>query len=95
MFVRFIVTGLILILSGCNADTQENAACFVCSDQAPYARICDTQLGRLEIDGDVYSCNLYFGHTHKCESADRCCQQKGMVSNDHFQCVLPQGELMD
>ena len=53
----------------------------------PHARICNTQLGRLEFDGERYTCNLYFGASQLCESADHCCRKADLVVNESEQCV--------
>ena len=87
MNIRFIILALGVFCVGCETDTQPTPACYVCSDQMPHARICSTQLGRLEFDGERYTCNLYFGASQLCESADHCCRKSGLVVNESEACV--------
>ena len=89
MSLRFIVVALGAIFAGCESESPPIPACFVCSDQMPHARICSSQLGRLEFDGDRYTCNLYFGASQLCESANYCCRRGGLVVNESEQCVAP------
>ena len=89
MNIRFIVVVLGVIFAGCESESLPIPACFVCSDLMPNARICSSQLGRLEFDGDRYTCNLYFGSSQLCESANYCCRKVGLVANTSEQCVDP------
>ena len=74
----------------CGEQSEPVSACFVCAEQRPYARICDEQLGRLDYDGEVHYCNLYFGHTQRCEAAEICCERLGLVLNEVDVCVSPE-----
>ena len=81
------VIALGFIVSGCETGTDPTPACFVCSDQMPHARYCSTQIGRLEFDGDLYTCNLYFGANQLCESPEYCCRKMGLLLNEQERCV--------
>ena len=90
MSARFIVVAFGVIVAGCETGTQPNPACFVCSEQPPHARLCSSQIGRLEFEGDSHTCNLYFGATQLCESVEYCCHKQGLVANAVDLCVDPE-----
>ena len=71
----------------CGEQTEPVSACFVCAEQRPHARICNEQLGRLDYDGEMHYCNVYFGHTQPCEAAETCCKRLGLVLNEVDVCV--------
>ena len=77
----------VVLCSACGEQTEPVSACFVCAERGPHARICDEQLGRLDYDGEMHYCNLYFGHTQLCEAAETCCKRVGLVLNEVDVCV--------
>ena len=81
---------LVILCFACGEQTEPVSACFVCAEQRPYARICDAQIGRLNYDGEIHYCNLYFGHTQRCEAAETCCKRLGLILNEVDVCVSPE-----
>ena len=83
-----ILTSLVCIhLFACRADEAEIQPCYVCVDEAPYAFVCDRQVGQVIKDQDEYICNLYFGLTYQCEPLDDCCERSNTISDGTDKCV--------
>ncbi|MGB0646335.1 MAG: hypothetical protein ACPGQS_04120 [Bradymonadia bacterium] len=70
----------------CGADEVEIEPCYVCLDDAPYAFVCQRQVGLVIKDQDDYVCNLFFGLTHQCQSLEFCCERANVVSDPGGQC---------
>ena len=90
----YFSTLTVVLCFACGEQSEPVSACFVCAEQRPHARICDEQLGRLDYDGEVHYCNLYFGHTQRCEAAETCCERLGLVLNEVDVCVSAETSTM-
>lgn len=74
-------------LLACRAEEPEVQPCYVCVDEAPYAFVCDRQVGQVIKDQDEYICNLYFGLTYQCETLDDCCERSNTIADGTDKCV--------
>ncbi len=87
--IRPLVCLLILMTIGCEQHEEVSQACYICSELPPHAQICTLEVGRIEERQETYICNLYFGASHLCESAQHCCGKFGLVSDEMGGCVSP------
>ena len=87
--LRPVVCLLILAFVACEQPQNMSRSCYICTSSPPHAQVCHAQLGRIQQKEDTYACNLYFGESHLCESAEHCCQQAGLLTNEEGVCESP------
>ena len=84
--LRPLVCLLAMALIACEQTQNTSRSCYVCTPSPPHAQVCHAQLGRVEQKRNTYTCNLYFGERHLCESAEYCCEQAGLAMSEDGHC---------